>query len=94
MGEFDKKITVEEDPAIWERGHEKDPVVIEVPEGQTVDDEHPLQFVCACGSTRSAGLDNEIRCHRKVGTVQSNFAWYSFTPHELAMSSPTRPAYS
>ncbi len=44
VGEFDKKITVEEDPAIWERGHEKDPVVIEVPEGQTVDDEHPLQL--------------------------------------------------
>ncbi|KAG7453063.1 uncharacterized protein BT62DRAFT_879811 [Guyanagaster necrorhizus] len=44
MGEFDKKMSVREDPIMWERGHEKDPVVIEVPEGQAVDDEHPLQF--------------------------------------------------
>ncbi|PBK62881.1 hypothetical protein ARMSODRAFT_1024435 [Armillaria solidipes] len=42
-GGFDKRISAQEDPTTWERGHEKDSI-IEVSEGQTVDDEHPLQF--------------------------------------------------
>lgn len=46
VGEFDKKINVHEDPKLRERGHEKDPVVITVPEGkvQDVNDETPLEF--------------------------------------------------
>ncbi|KAF7359179.1 Senescence domain-containing protein [Mycena sanguinolenta] len=32
VGEFDKKFSVQEDPALSERGHEKDLVIIEVPE--------------------------------------------------------------
>ncbi|KAK0442818.1 hypothetical protein EV421DRAFT_1948490 [Armillaria borealis] len=42
-GRFDKRISAQEDPTTWERGHAKDSI-IEVSEGQTVDDEHPLQF--------------------------------------------------
>ncbi|KAF8913427.1 hypothetical protein CPB85DRAFT_1375636 [Mucidula mucida] len=38
VGEFDKKINVHEDPKLRERGHEKDPVVITVPEGKVQDD--------------------------------------------------------
>ena len=46
VGEFDKKINVHEDSTLQTRGHEKDPVVIEVPEGQTLDnnEEQPLEF--------------------------------------------------
>ncbi|SJL04795.1 uncharacterized protein ARMOST_08165 [Armillaria ostoyae] len=43
VGDFDK-ISVHEDPTIWERGHDKDSILIEVPAGQTVNDEHPLLF--------------------------------------------------
>lgn len=46
VGEFDRKINVHEDPTIHKQGHEKDPVVIEVPEGQSIEDEDekPLEF--------------------------------------------------
>ncbi|KAK0442830.1 hypothetical protein EV421DRAFT_2019266 [Armillaria borealis] len=86
--EFDKKISVEEDPTIWEYGHEKDPVAIEVPEAQAVDDEHPLQFF-----TRAIppDLDQQICCRCKVGAARSNFTWYPLTSHELVVPSPTRP---
>ncbi|PBK61186.1 hypothetical protein ARMSODRAFT_1025908 [Armillaria solidipes] len=43
VGELDKKMSAQEGPTIWKYGHEKDSVAIEVPERQTVDDEH-LQF--------------------------------------------------
>ncbi|KAJ6500668.1 hypothetical protein C8R45DRAFT_896896 [Mycena sanguinolenta] len=38
VGEFDKKFSVQEDPALSEKGHEKDLVVIDIPE--SVDDAH------------------------------------------------------
>ncbi|THU96322.1 hypothetical protein K435DRAFT_819454 [Dendrothele bispora CBS 962.96] len=33
VGEVEKKLNVKEDPSLAEKGHEKDPVVIEIPEG-------------------------------------------------------------
>ncbi len=45
-------------------------------------------------TTRSARLDHEICCYCTVRAVQSNFAWYSLTLHELVMLSPTQPASS
>lgn len=46
VGEFDKTIHVQEDPKLRERGHELDPVIIEVPDGKVRggDDDHPLEF--------------------------------------------------
>ncbi|KAK0224994.1 hypothetical protein EDD85DRAFT_217063 [Armillaria nabsnona] len=105
VGEFDKKITVEEDPTIWERGHEKDPVVIEVPEGQTVDDEHPLQLFARAVPpdqrdwiTKSAVIVSHVITHTTslfLTVVNSASSYYinhsEPSPHHPANAKPGEP---
>ncbi|KAK0458563.1 uncharacterized protein EV420DRAFT_1270346 [Desarmillaria tabescens] len=105
VGEFDKKISVQEDPTISERGHEKDPVVIEIPEGQTVDDEHPLQFFARAippdqqdWITKSAVIVSHAITHTTslfLTVVNSASSYYinhsAPSPHHPANATPGEP---
>ncbi|ESK92237.1 hypothetical protein Moror_4769 [Moniliophthora roreri MCA 2997] len=43
VGEVDKRITVREDPHLSEKGHENDPVVIEIPDDASPDEETAIE---------------------------------------------------
>ncbi|KAK7037508.1 hypothetical protein VNI00_011000 [Paramarasmius palmivorus] len=43
VGEVDKRITVREDPHLSEKGHERDPVVIEIPDDASPDEETAIE---------------------------------------------------
>ncbi|KAF9265834.1 hypothetical protein L218DRAFT_120707 [Marasmius fiardii PR-910] len=53
VGELDRKVMVKEDPSMYQRGHENDPVVIEIPEDASLTDHETAIEVFA----RSVPLD-------------------------------------
>ncbi|KAJ6620334.1 hypothetical protein B0H10DRAFT_2022357 [Mycena sp. CBHHK59/15] len=101
VGEFDKKFSVQEDPSLSKKGHESDPVVIEVPESYTDDGNAMEIFVRAIPPDQQDWITKgaTIISHAITGstnllltTISAASSYY--TSHSTPSPSITTPANS